>query len=119
MALYYDLPLYRDTYQLILNIYEFTKDFPREYKYTLGQDMKRDGMMLVKSIYRANKYTDKETHLNDFLDYFELIKLQVRLSVDMKLLSIKRQAVLIEQMDKIGKQVNGWRKIAQSQSPKG
>ena len=74
MALYYDLPLYRDTYQLILNIYEFTKDFPREYKYTLGQDMKRDGMMLVKSIYRANKYTEKETHLNDFLDYFERSK---------------------------------------------
>jgi len=29
-------------YQLILKVFEFTKDFPREYKYTLGQDMKKD-----------------------------------------------------------------------------
>ena len=55
MALYYDLPVYRDTYQLILKIYECTKDFPKEYKYTLGQDMKRDVLQLVRSIYSVKK----------------------------------------------------------------
>jgi hypothetical protein len=44
---------------MILKIYEYTKDFPKEYKYTLGQDMKRDGIQLVRSIYRANKAKDK------------------------------------------------------------
>jgi hypothetical protein len=44
MALYYDLPVYRDTYQLILKIFEVTKYFPKEYKYTLGQDMRRDAL---------------------------------------------------------------------------
>jgi len=57
MALYYDLPVYRDTYQLILKIFEYTKDFPKEYKYTLGQDMKRDALQLVRCIYGANKST--------------------------------------------------------------
>ena len=57
MALYYDLPVYLDTYQLILKIFEYTKDFPKEYKYTLGQDMKRDALQLVRSIYGANKST--------------------------------------------------------------
>ena len=65
MALYYELPVYRDTYQLILKIFEFTKDFPKEYKYTLGQDMKRDALQLVRSIYRANKVSDKKTHLEE------------------------------------------------------
>jgi hypothetical protein len=60
MALYYDLPVYRDTYQLILKIFEVTKDFPKDYKYTLGQDMKRDALQLVRSIYRANKSTAKK-----------------------------------------------------------
>ncbi len=45
MALYYDLPVYRDTYKLILKIFECTKDFSKEYKYTLGQDMKRDALV--------------------------------------------------------------------------
>ena len=42
MALYYDLPVYKDTYQLILKNFEFTKDFGREYKYTLGQALWRE-----------------------------------------------------------------------------
>ncbi len=55
MALYYDLPVFKDVYQLILKIFDYTKDFPREYKFTLWQDLKRDGINLVRSIYRANK----------------------------------------------------------------
>jgi len=59
MALYYDLKVFQDVYQLILKIFEFTKDFPREYKFTPGQDMKRDAIVLVRSIYRANKAQNK------------------------------------------------------------
>ena len=32
-------PVYRDTYKLIQKIFEYTKDFPKDYKYTLGQDI--------------------------------------------------------------------------------
>ena len=42
-------------YKLILLIFEYNKDFPKEYKYTLGQSLKRDGVNFVRSIYRANK----------------------------------------------------------------
>jgi hypothetical protein len=42
MALYYDLPVFKDVYQLTLHIFELTRNFGREYKFTLGQDMKRD-----------------------------------------------------------------------------
>ena len=88
MALYYDLPVYRDTYKLILKIFECTKDFSKEYKYTLGQDMKRDALQLVRSIYRANKSTNKMEHLEAFMDDFELLKIEIRLCVDMKILTI-------------------------------
>lgn len=109
MALYYELPVYRDTYQLVLKIFEFTKHFSREYKHTLGQDMKRDALQLVRSIYRANKSQQKAMHLEEFLDNFELIKLEMRLCVDMKILPIKKQAELSLLMDNIGKQITGWR----------
>ncbi|MGK0364746.1 MAG: hypothetical protein ACI85O_001804 [Saprospiraceae bacterium] len=77
MALYYDLPVFKEVYQLILKIFEYTKDFPKEYKYTLGQDMKRDGIQLVRSIYRANKAKDKREYLETFLDDFEVLKLEI------------------------------------------
>ena len=109
MALYYELPVYRDTYRLILKIFECTKDFPKEYKYSLGQDMKRDALTLVRSIYRANKAADKQEQLDTFLDDFELLKLEIRLCADMKILSFKKQAELSVLMDGIGKQITGWR----------
>jgi len=113
MALYYDLPVYRDTYQLILKIFEVTRDFPKEYKYTLGQDMKRDALQLVRSIYRANKSVHKKEHLETFLDEFEILKLEIRLCADMRVLPFKKQAELTALMDSIGKQVTGWRNASQ------
>ena len=109
MALYYDLPVYKDTYQLILKIFELTKEFSREYKYTLGQDMKRDALQLVRTIYRANKASQKKEHLEKFIDDFELLKLEIRLAVDMKIMPIRKQAELSLLMESIGKQITGWR----------
>lgn len=113
MALYYDLPVYRDTYLLVLKIFEVTKDFPKEYKYTLGQDMKRDALQLVRSIYRANKSAHKKESLENFLDEFELLKLEIRLCVDLKVLPFKKQAELTVLMDGISKQITGWRNASQ------
>jgi hypothetical protein len=109
MALYYDLKVFKDVYQLILKIFEYTQGFPREHKYTLGQDMKRDAIVLVRSIYRANKAKSKTEYLEVFLDDFEILKLEVRLCADMKILSIKKQAELASLMEGIGKQITGWR----------
>lgn len=109
MALYTDLPVFRDTYQLVLKIFEYTREFGREYKYTLGQDMKRDALQLVRNLYRANKAQDKEMHLEAFLDDFELLKLEIRVSTEMRLLSMKKQAALSLLLDSIGRQIIGWR----------
>ena len=109
MELYYDLPVFKDVYKLTLLIYSLTKDFFKEYKYTLGQDLKKDAMVLMRSIYRANKAQSKKEYLETFLDDFELLKLEVRLCVDMKIITIKKQAEISLLMDGIGKQITGWR----------
>jgi hypothetical protein len=44
----------------------------------LGQDMKRDCLVLLRSIYQINKSSDKVAHLEAFLDEFELLKLEIR-----------------------------------------
>jgi len=113
MALYYDLPVYRDAYHLILKVFEMTKDFPKDYKYTLGQDMKRNALQLVRRLYRANKSAQKKEHLENFLDELELLKLEIRPCVDMKVMSFKKQAELTVLVDSIGKGVTGWRNASQ------
>ncbi|MCL2040755.1 MAG: four helix bundle protein [Bacteroidales bacterium] len=112
MALYYDLPVYKDTYLLVRHLFQITQEFPKEYKYSLGQDMKRDALQLVRSIYRANKAEKKREHLEQFLDDFELLKLEIRLCVDLRILSIRKQAELSHLIESIGKQITGWRNAA-------
>lgn len=108
MALYYSLPVYRDTYKLILLLFRLTREFPREFKYTLGQDIKHDTMRLVRHIYRANQGEGRKEHLQVFADDFELVKLQVRLCHDLKLLNVKSFSEVVVLMDSIGKQISGW-----------
>jgi len=59
---------------------------------------------MPRSIYRANKTTDKKAPLDTFLDEFELLKLEIRLCTDLEVLSFKKQAELSVLMDSIGKQ---------------
>ena len=109
MALSHTLPIYIDTYKLILLLFERSSNFSREYKYTLGQDIKRDGISLVRSIYRANRSTEKRQYLEEFLDNFEILKLEIRLCKDLKLISIKQLAEISKRLDIIGKQATAWK----------
>lgn len=113
LALTETLPVYLDVYRLIQLLYLRTRDFPREYKYSLGQDMRRDALILVRSIYRANRSEHKRQWLEEFLDNFEVLKLEIRLCVDLRLLSPRQQAELAPLMESIGKQATAW-KNAQS-----
>jgi|SRR6056297_602293 len=110
MALYYTLPIYRDVYQLILKLFEATHNFSREYKYTLGQDIKRDGISLVRNIYKANKYKEKEGYLNELQEDLEVLKLQIRLAKDLNVVSTKKYAEICRITEKIGRQLTGWKK---------
>lgn len=109
MVLYSELPVYRDSYELLLDIYRLTSGFAHEYKYSLGQDMKRDVLALFRHLYHANRATDKTEHLEQFLEDFELLKLEIRICMDLKLLPLKKMAQLSQLMDSIGKQTTAWR----------
>ncbi len=110
MALYYDLPIYKDSYRLLLLLYQLTRNFNREYKYTLGQEMKTTGMQMVQNIFRANSAQDKTEPLLRLSDALELLKLELRLCVDMRLITPVQQAQVWELIDSISKQLSGWRK---------
>ena len=108
MALCYDLPVYRETYKLLLEIFVVTREFTREYKYSIGQDMKHDALELLRGIYRANKAKEKQDDLEKTLENFEILKLEIRLCSDLKILSLNKQAALAVSTESIGKQLTAW-----------
>jgi len=78
MALYYTLPVYKASYKLVILLFANSENFAREYKYTVGQDLKNEGSMLIKNIYRANKAMDKTIAISKARENVEMIRLFVR-----------------------------------------
>ena len=85
MAQYEHLPIYKQTYDILLRTMTATKDFPREYKYTLGQKIKDELTELVILIYRANSARDKRQHIEQILEWVQAVQLLMRLSHDIKI----------------------------------
>ena len=50
--------LYKATYDLLLAIFQFIKEFSKEYKYTVGESLKKETLDLLTLIYRANTIAD-------------------------------------------------------------
>ena len=110
MAQYEHLPIYKQTYDLLLRIMTATKNFPREYKYTLGQKLKDEVIELVVLIYRANSVRDKEMHISAILERVQVVQLMIRLAHDMKILPRRHYAALAEMTDTLARQAGGWLK---------
>jgi len=64
---------------LLLEIFQFTKNFQKEFKYTVGESIKKDTVELLTLIFRANSRQDKEQVLQEAREHIEVIRLFIRL----------------------------------------
>ena len=110
MARYIHLPIYKKSYDLLIEIFKITKEFTREYKYTIGEKLKDETMELIMQIYRANNQKDKGKNLEIILEKILIIELLLRLSRDIRVLSLKKYTRVIQITDEIARQTQGWLK---------
>jgi hypothetical protein len=54
MPTYDILPVYKTSYDLLLAIFNFSQSLTREYKYTIGDNLKTETVAMITNIYRAN-----------------------------------------------------------------
>ena len=110
MAKYDELPVYKASYDLLLEIFLFTKDFRRDYKYTAGESLKKETLELITLIYRANSKADKRETLQLAREKIEVIRLFIRLMKDLKQVSIKKFVALNKKIESVSRQLTGWHK---------
>ena len=108
MALYYTLPIYKSSYNLIFQIFTSTKSFAREYKYTIGEKLKDETVSIIKNIYRANKAMDKTIAIEDARENLEVIRLYVRLVHDFGQMSMKNFVDINLSIEDVSKQLTSW-----------
>lgn len=110
MAIYDTLPVYKVSYDFLLDLFKFTKNFDREYKYTIGEDLKKETTQMIANIYRANSSQSKRMLLQSARENLEVIRLYLRLLKDLKQVSLARFIALNEKIESVSKQLCAWQK---------
>ena len=110
MAQYNELPVYKACYDLLLEIFQFTKNFTREYKYTIGESLKKETTELLTKIFRANVRKDKVQILQEAREHIEVVRLYVRIMKDLHQISNKKFVNINSRIENVSKQLTGWQR---------
>jgi len=110
MATYDQLPVYKATYDLLVELFHTVGNFSKEHKFTLGERLKKEVMELMVNIYRANIRQDKKPFLATARENVEIIRLFLRLCKDLKQITLKKFIFLNELIESVSKQIYAWEK---------
>jgi len=118
MAIYNTLAVYKVCYELLMQLFKVCVHMPRDYKYTLGEQMKKELIELIVNVYRTNSRLDKDRVplLKTARENLEVVRLLLRLSMDLGLLATRTFATASEKVESISKQLAAWEKKSISNS---
>ncbi len=105
--------IYLDCRKLIDEILDIVPNFPRAYKFTIGNKMQDIAVNLLSEISATYLNRDKAVrvqHLVNFQSDFEVLKTLLRIAGERKwIMGISRHTNMIELTDGIGKQSTAWK----------
>ena len=105
--------IYRDVTLMMTETLDFTKDFPKAYRYSVGQQMQMLTMRMVNEIasaYITRNMKKKVAKLDDFQADFDTFKTFFRIASERRWMQgLGRRASMIELMDAVGKQSTAWK----------
>lgn len=110
MAIYDNLPVFKDTYDLLLQVIRVSGNLQRDFRYTIGERLKIEIMDLCIYIYKANGTYEKQEFIEKARERIVIVKLQVRVLHDLKQISVKQYAMLADKMESVSKQLVAWEK---------
>jgi hypothetical protein len=113
MATYDNLPIYKASYELLVEIFKFTQNFSREFKYTLGERLKNETIELITCIFRANSRYEKFDTIQKAREHIEIIRLYMRLLKDLEQVGTRKFVDINERIENVSKQLTGWQKHSQ------
>ena len=105
------LPLYLKLYQFLKFLYEATRNFPKQYRYTLGRDILNLTWRCLDLVLEANilSHQEKYSKILKLSLTFDQLKIRLRMAQEMDLLSKGQFAHLqTNYVKEIGEMIGGW-----------
>lgn len=108
-----ELPVYKDTYEMVMLLMDYEANFQKNYKNSLGKKLLDESLNLFNTLQSAYRYrqdkSKKQDILDKFISQFDLVKSIIRMCTEKKQISIKQSAIIAKYQEEIGRQINGWR----------
>jgi hypothetical protein len=107
------LILYYKLYQLVKILYRAVKNFPKEYKYSLGGNIIDLAWRCLDLVWEANGLVcgEKKSKIDELSVCFDKLKLRIRMSQELDLISIGLFSRLeADYLSQIGRMIGGWKK---------
>jgi phosphoribosyl-ATP pyrophosphohydrolase len=112
MALYTNLPVYKTSYDVLLDLHSYTNIFIREHKYTIGEKLKEESIQVLIAIFKANKAkkNNRLVHIDTAREHAELLRLLSRIAKELEVLTARLYVALNLKIEEVSKQLTAWQK---------
>ncbi len=105
-----ELSVISDFYDFMLWLARRVEKFPRHHRHSLGLQIENRLQQILKLLLTAKFSREKEAFLNEANLELEILRFQLRLAKDLKILTIKSQGFAATSMANIGRQIGAWLK---------
>lgn len=103
-----ELPLYRDTFNLISTIVDLLKSFPKLYRYNLGDKLLNSALLLLSDLSLCAKYDNDIRyleHMDSYLANYQMMKAMIRICNEQQILTTKQISRLALHLEKIEREI--------------
>ena len=100
-------------YDLVLDLYPAVRGFPKSQQFMLGRRIEDAALEVLVGLIAANTARRKSTRLSQVDIELEKLRLLVRLSRDLRFISLNKYGALAERVDELGRMLGGWMKWAE------
>ncbi|MFA5169333.1 MAG: diversity-generating retroelement protein Avd [Candidatus Paceibacterota bacterium] len=111
MENYNDLVLFQKLYDLFLWLHPILNKFPKSEKFVLAEQIEKCIIEIIKGVVMINYQKSKSRiSAEDLSLELDNLKVLMRLSKDLRFLSIKSYGIFSEKAVEAGKLLGGWQK---------
>jgi len=90
-----ELQMYRDASELIKRVFIIVKQFPRDYKFTIGIRIQNTALDCIDLIYKASRPRNKKEDLDNLVASLDFLSFFIRISKDMNIVTEKQYGLFI------------------------
>jgi hypothetical protein len=103
-----EVPAVTKLYDIILWLFPHMEKFPRTHKFTIGDRMATLLLDTLEELLEAAYSREKRDHLHKVNMNLEKLRYMIRISKDMKLISLRKYEYLSVEINELGRMVGGW-----------